>query len=128
VKRERTPYRTAGTARLGEDAVAEHLERMGFTIMHRNLRLGRGEIDIVASQGDLVVLVEVKSRLSTRRGRPEEAVTGAKRRQLRRLGILLAARDPHKRYRFDVASVTWKGDGNPEVRYFENAFTLTETG
>ena len=99
----------------------------GFTILERNLRIGRGEIDIVARRDDLVCLVEVKARRSLARGRPHEAVTARKRDQLRRLGRLYAARDPSRRYRFDVASVTWDREGEPVVRYFENAFTLEET-
>jgi putative endonuclease len=104
--------------------VAELLVGRGFTILKRNLRIGRGEIDIVAGLDDLVCLVEVKARRSLARGRPHEAVTARKREQLRRLGRLYAARDPSRRYRFDVASVTWTRGGEPVVRYYENAFTL----
>jgi len=114
------------TARRGEQAVVDLLAGRGFAIDERNLRLGRGEIDIVASRGPLTVLVEVKSRTGPARGRPEEAVTPRKREQLRKLGRMYAARRPGRRYRFDVASVTWDGDGRPRVRYFENAFTMTD--
>jgi len=96
----------------------------GYTILERNLRVGRGEIDIVARRADLVCLVEVKARRSLARGRPDEAVTAGKREQLRRLGRLYAARDRSKRYRFDVAAVTWDRSGEPVIRYYENAFTL----
>ena len=77
-----------------------------------------------ATSGYLVCLVEVKARRSLARGRPHEAVTARKRAQLRRLGRLYAANDPSRRYRFDVASVTWDPGGEPVVRYYENAFTL----
>ena len=106
--------------------MAELLVRRGYTILERNLRIGRGEIDIVAGRGDLVCLVEVKARRSLARGQPHEAVTAGKRDQLRRLGRLYAARDPSRRYRFDVASVTWDRGGGPVVRYYENAFTLAD--
>ncbi len=104
--------------------MARLLERRGFTILGRNVRVGRGEIDIVAGRGNLVCLVEVKARRSLARGRPHEAITARKRDQLRRLGRLYAARDPSKRYRFDVAAVTWDRSGEPAIRYYENAFTL----
>jgi len=80
----------------------------------------------VARRGDLTCLVEVKARRSTHRGRPDEAVTERKRAQIRRLGALYAARNPGGRFRFDVASVTWDERGAPEVRYFPNAFGMTD--
>jgi putative endonuclease len=118
--------RGGAIARRGEDAVAALLAGRGYTVLHRNLRLARGEIDIVARRGDTVCLVEVKSRLSRARGTPEDSVTPAKRRQLRRLGAAYCAREPSLGYRFDVAAVTWDDDGEPVVRYYENAFTMTE--
>jgi putative endonuclease len=111
------------TAREGERAVVEYLERRGYTVVDRNLRISGGEIDIVARKQDLVCIVEVKARRSTARGQPHEAVTARKRAQLRRLGRIYASRAPELSYRFDVASVTWKR-GSPEIRYFENAFDL----
>lgn len=45
----------------GEQHAARYLRRKGFTILGRNLRLGRGELDIVAKQDDLLVFVEVKT-------------------------------------------------------------------
>lgn len=45
----------------GEQRAVHYLQRHGFTILGRNLRLGRGELDIVARQGDLLVFVEVKT-------------------------------------------------------------------
>jgi putative endonuclease len=45
----------------GEERAVRFLQRKGFTIIGRNLRLGRGELDIVARQDDLLVFVEVKT-------------------------------------------------------------------
>ncbi len=45
----------------GEERAARYLQRKGFTILGRNLRLGRGELDIIARQNDLLVFVEVKT-------------------------------------------------------------------
>ncbi len=114
------------TARAGEDAVAALLEQRGFTIEHRNLRIGKGEIDIVARKQDLLCMVEVKARRTRTRGAGHEAVTPAKVHQLRRLGKAMAARDPSLRYRFDVASVSWDASGRPVIVYHENAFTETD--
>ena len=47
--------------RSGEDIAARYLSRRGFNIIARNIRLGRGELDIVACCDDLVLFVEVKT-------------------------------------------------------------------
>jgi putative endonuclease len=114
------------TARSGEDAAAAYLESRGFVILHRNLRIGRGEIDIIARRDSVVCFVEVKARRGRSHGHGHESVTPRKRAQLRRLGRAYAARDPGLRYRWDVASVSWDARDRPVVRYFENAFTETD--
>jgi len=49
---------------LGEERAARYLQHQGFTILDRNIRLGRGELDIIAQRGDLIVFVEVKAHRS----------------------------------------------------------------
>ncbi len=48
----------------GEERASRYLQHRGFSILDRNIRLGRGELDIVARRGDLVVFVEVKAHKS----------------------------------------------------------------
>jgi len=45
----------------GEERAARYLQHRGFTILERNIRLGRGKLDIVAKCGDMLVFVEVKA-------------------------------------------------------------------
>lgn len=68
--------------RLGEDAAVAILRRRGYTILERNVRCGRVELDVIARDGACLVFVEVKARWSDRYGAPEEAVTRSKRRNL----------------------------------------------
>lgn len=46
-----------------ELAAARHLNMLGYTILERNVRLGKGELDIVASKDDILAFVEVKAHL-----------------------------------------------------------------
>ena len=71
--------------RYGEDVAARHLVEQGFQLLHRNWRCDLGEIDIVARDGDCLVVCEVKTRRSTTFGHPAEAVTARKAARLRRL-------------------------------------------
>lgn len=71
--------------RWGEDLAARHLEGQGYTIIARNWRYGRGEIDLIAQAGAILLFVEVKTRRGRDLGTPEEGVTRAKARQLLQL-------------------------------------------
>jgi len=94
-------------ARQGEDAAAAALRERGYRIVARNVRLRRGELDIVADDRGTLVFVEVKTRRSRAYGTPAEAVTPAKQRALATLALAyLARRGLHGRVcRFDVVEV-----------------------
>lgn len=71
--------------RHGEDVAARHLASVGMVVLDRNWRCEVGELDIVARDGDTLVVCEVKTRSGTGFGSPLEAVTAAKAARLRRL-------------------------------------------
>ena len=68
--------------RWGESVAADYLEEQGYRIVERNWRTARGEIDLVAQAGDLLLFVEVKTRRGQEAGTPEEALTRRKARKL----------------------------------------------
>jgi putative endonuclease len=74
-----------GLGAYGEQVAAAHLVAQGMTVLDRNWRCPQGEIDIVARDGDVLVVCEVKTRSSTALGHPLEAVTARKAERLRRL-------------------------------------------
>ncbi|MFP1627749.1 YraN family protein [Streptomyces sp. 5K101] len=77
---------TGALGRYGEDLAARLLVRSGMRLLARNWRCGRaGEIDIVARDGDTVVVCEVKTRRAGCYEHPMAAVTPAKARRLRHL-------------------------------------------
>jgi putative endonuclease len=69
----------------GEQLAADFLREAGLEIVDRNWRCQIGEIDLVAVEGNALVICEVKTRSGTGFGTPLEAVTGQKTRRLRRL-------------------------------------------
>jgi putative endonuclease len=108
-----------------ELAVADYLVVLGFSILGRNVRLGPLELDIVARQGPLVAVVEVRTRGRTAQQGPFESVGGTKRRRLRRAVArlwrdTLDAMKDVERVRIDVAAVTFEG-GVTSVEYVEGA-------
>ncbi|HEX6921645.1 MAG TPA: YraN family protein [Actinomycetes bacterium] len=69
----------------GEAVAAAHLVEAGLSILARNWRCDLGEIDIVARDGDTLVVCEVKTRSGLGFGSPLEGVTARKAARLRRL-------------------------------------------
>ena len=103
---------------MGERLAAEHLRGLGLRIVARNWRCRYGELDIIASDpGGSVVFVEVKTRTSDRFGTPDEAVTAAKVRRLRRLaGLWLSEQEGQwAAIRIDVIGIRIDGGGLPQV-------------
>ncbi|HEX5724616.1 MAG TPA: YraN family protein [Longimicrobiaceae bacterium] len=110
----------------GEELAVAHLAAAGWVVLHRNFRLGRREIDLVARRGEVVAFVEVKTRAGLGYGHPLEAVTLKKRREIQQ--VALAWVDRHGRegdtYRFDAVSVLVAGGGPPVVEHVEDAWRL----
>ena len=105
--------------RYGEDVAARHLVEQGIVVLERNWRCDAGEIDIVARDGDCLVVCEVKTRRSLQAGGPLEAVTPAKFARLRRLAAAwLAAHDEHfAEVRIDVVAIVVPRLGAPLVEH-----------
>lgn len=95
----------------GEAFARAYLERCGYQVVDANWRCREGEIDLVAVDGDELVVVEVKTRRSLRFGRAIESVTHEKHLRLRRLAALWAAEHDvrTRRLRVDVIGVEWDG-------------------
>jgi putative endonuclease len=115
--------------RAAEQLVATRLERAGWRIVGRNVRLPSGEFDIVALDGRTLVFVEVKAgRAGTELGpeKPAHAVDRRKQLKLRRLARewIAERRGPSgvAGYRFDVVGVSFGPDGLADVDHIRHAF------
>jgi putative endonuclease len=69
-------------ARLGERLAVQALEQAGIRVLARNWRCPLGEIDIVGREGDVLVVVEVKTRRGRQAGTPEQGVDAHKQARL----------------------------------------------
>lgn len=108
----------------GEEVAARHLTDAGLEIVDRNWRCSDGEIDIIARDGDVLVICEVKTRSSVLFGLPAEAITGRKRDRMRRLAYRWLKENPLRpvEVRFDVVSVIRNDRGAATVEHLRAAF------
>lgn len=107
-----------------EQVVVRYLLDHGVRVLETNLRLGYLEIDIVAREGRVIAVVEVRARGAGAYTSPFGSVDGLKRRRLRHAGERLwnrRFRRDHRvdRLRFDVAAVHLD---TGEVEYVRAAF------
>lgn len=107
----------------GESASVAFLEKKGYTILVRNYRAGKGEIDIIARHGDVVVFFEIKTRKSDLYGRPAEGITTKQRAKLLETASAYAQKfvAPEYALRFDVIEVFATINGFT-FNHIENAF------
>lgn len=106
--------------RWAEDRAADFLTAKGLRILARNFRMKSGEIDLVASDGDTLVLVEVKHRRDEAFSTLEECLTADKRRKLLKTGRLAWQRfGPDKSVRFDYVALVGPPE-SPEIRHYVN--------
>jgi len=90
----------------GENEAVNYLLKHDYTILHRNWRSGRKELDIIAEKNNEIIVVEVKTRRNTDFASPEEAVN---ERKIRRI---VSATDAYLRkycidlpVRFDIITI-----------------------
>ena len=98
----------------GEEMAVRFLERKGYTILERDWKSGHRDIDIIATDGEIIVFVEVKTRRNRMFGEPEEAIDYQKLRNLR-VAI------NHFVIRLDAITVVGTPDsGEPEITHIQD--------
>ena len=93
--------------RLGEAMASEILRKKGYYIICNNFKCPYGEVDIIASKGDRLVFIEVKTRTSDDFGRPAEAVNYRKRQHIKNSAryFLSSSRKKYKYVDFNVIEI-----------------------
>lgn len=102
----------------GENLAAKEAKRLGMKVIKRNWRTPFGEADIVATDGEEVVFIEVKTRTNDAFSTPAAAVDGRKQKKYVDMArYYFSVSGEECAVRFDVAEVTEKG-----INWIKNAF------
>jgi putative endonuclease len=114
----------------GERIAASYLERRRYEIIETNWKARCGEVDIVARDGEEVVLVEVKTRVCMGGDAPEIpelAVDERKQRKYRSLALYYLAEHPEEDFvRFDVIAINIIGERLAKLRHLVGAFACDD--
>ena len=111
--------------RVGEDAAAAHMERLGYAVVARNHRTRFGELDLVCFGEGTLVFVEVKTRRG--RGSPWDALGHDKQNRVRRMALSYLAESTDRpaapRLRFDAIGIVFDARGRMvRLDHIEAAF------
>lgn len=111
--------------RRGEELAASHLAAKGYQIVAQNWRCETGELDLVAREGQCLVLIEVRTRRGRSMGSPEESITAAKQARLIALGeAYVQENDWDGDWRIDAVAIEMDRQGRVlRVDHYENAIT-----
>jgi putative endonuclease len=105
----------------GEDEAVLYLLSMGATILERNYRYDRAEIDIIAKIENIIVFVEVKTRTQNNHGNPEDFLSLAQQKRIVKAATYYLENIPENLdIRFDIISIL----KNKELEHIEDAFFL----
>ena len=97
--------------RLGEELAKKHLEKKGYRILEQNYRTRYAEIDLVARQKDVLVFVEVRTKVGVRFGSPEDTLDQRKLEKVKRNAQAYVSRAKwNKLYRVDAVCVVLGND------------------
>ncbi len=109
--------------RKGEDFAVNYLIKRGFTILERNWRFSKAEIDIICKKEEILVFVEVKTKSYTYFGQPEESV------DLKKETLIIDAANRYMEkvhhdweIRFDIITLILQKDNSFKIKHFEDAF------
>lgn len=115
------------TGKLAEDLAADALREKGYTIIERNFSNRFGEIDIIAKDKDVLVFVEVKAKIGTEFGNPEEMINKKKLSKIRHMADVYLCRGEaclaRSLCRIDVIAIVLNPDNSLlRLSHYENVY------
>ena len=106
----------------GEQLAVDFLLKKGYSIVERNYRFNKAEVDIIAQQKDILAIIEVKTRSTTDFGNPQDFV---KPKQIQRLvkavDEYVTVNNLDVEVRFDIIAIV-KKNNRFNIEHLENAF------
>lgn len=106
----------------GEQLAVDFLLTKGYTIIERNYRFDKAEVDIIAQKNETLAIIEVKTRSTSDFGNPQDFV---KPKQIQRLvkavDEYVNTHDLDVEVRFDIIAIK-KEDRQFNIEHLENAF------
>jgi len=106
----------------GEEMAVNYLQKNGYTILERNYRFQKAEVDIIAQLKETIAIVEVKTRSTADFGNPQDFV---KPKQIQRLVLAVdeyvTVNSLDVEVRFDIIAII-KEDKTVKLEHLENAF------
>ncbi len=111
--KSKLPQHKQRLGKLGEDIAASYLQKQGYHILIRNYRIRYGEIDIVCTKDNVLIFVEVKTRIGNQYGSPEESVTPRKLQDIKNTSEMytLSRSDLPEAHRIDVIAIELDSEG-----------------
>lgn len=109
--------------RSGEEFATRLVIESGLSIVAQNYRCPKGEMDIIARDGEALVFIEVRTRRSSVRGWGEESITHQKAQRLRAIAAYYVLQQGYTSWpylRFDVVAIRWISE-KPEVSWIKAA-------
>ena len=108
--------------KLGEEMAVGFLQKAGYNIVETNFVFQKAEIDIIAQKGNILAVVEVKTRSSLDFGNPEDFVNPKKIKLLvKAMDEYVISNDLDFNVRFDIISV-YKNGKDFIIEHLEDAF------
>ena len=119
-----TPSQEFG--QLAENLAERLLRKKGYRIIEKNLRLARGELDLVAEDHGTLVFIEIKARRGAQFGGASYAISARKQQQIIKLAKCYLAdhRLTNTLCRFDAILIVDTKDHPPHVTHIEHAFEV----
>jgi len=90
----------------GEDIAAWYLGKRGFQILARRFQNRFGEIDLIAEDAGQTVFVEVRVRLNSIRGLPEQTIDYGKQKKLKKIIFAYVSLKKIEDFRIDVVTIS----------------------
>lgn len=106
----------------GEQLAVEYLQKEGYVILERNWRFKKAEVDIIAMKGEVLAVMEVKTRSTSYFGNPQDFVNQKKIQLLvEAINEYVISKDLDVEVRFDIVAII-KNNQNFEIEHLKDAF------